>query len=271
MTEAGSGQYTQPGALTPVYGLSLAAAALMTGASLAGLIFPEMLYPTPELRQSFVANDVVNLGIGLPGLLGALALAKRGRLLGLLLWPGALFYIVYNYIAYTAAMPRTIRAMCYLALVLLSAYTIYALLARLDKEAIRGRLAGAVKERLGAAVLIGLGGLFLLRSAGQVIGALAGQTVLTQPEQAVLFADVMTIPLWIAGGLRLWRRQALGYASGAGLLYQASLLFVALLVFFILQPFLASVPFPATDFVVILVMGLVCFVPFGLFVRGILK
>ena len=48
------------------------------------------------------------------------------------------------------------------------------------------------------------------------------------------------------------------------------MLFVGLLVFFILQPFLTAMPFPAQDFVVIFVMGLVCFIPLALFIRGIL-
>jgi len=47
------------------------------------------------------------------------------------------------------------------------------------------------------------------------------------------------------------------------------MLFVGLLAFFILQPFVAGVPFPLEDFIVILVMGLVVFVPFGLFLRGV--
>ena len=80
----------------------------------------------------------------------------------------------------------------------------------------------------------------------------------------------MSPEVWIAGGVWLWRRQALGYAAGAGLLFQASMLFIGLLVFFLLQPFLTATAFPMQDFGVIFVMGLVCFVPFALFIRGIL-
>lgn len=85
----------------------------------------------------------------------------------------------------------------------------------------------------------------------------------------VLVADGLTTPFWILGGLALWRKQPLGYVSGMGLLFLASMLFIGLLAFFILQPFVAGVPFPLADFVVILVMGLVVFVPFGLFARGV--
>jgi hypothetical protein len=48
------------------------------------------------------------------------------------------------------------------------------------------------------------------------------------------------------------------------------MLFVGLLIFFILQPFVTGAPFPLVDFVVILVMGLVVFIPFGLFWRGLI-
>lgn len=70
------------------------------------------------------------------------------------------------------------------------------------------------------------------------------------PEPGVLVADLLTTPAWVVGGLLLWRRQAFGYVSGAGLLFQASMLFAGLLVFFILQPFVADVSFPVEDFVV---------------------
>jgi hypothetical protein len=81
-----------------IYRYSLWVGLLMLGVSLAGLISPNKLYPTVELRHSFLANDVVNLGIGLPILLFSMRYAQRGRLVGRLLWPGALLYVLYNYL-----------------------------------------------------------------------------------------------------------------------------------------------------------------------------
>jgi hypothetical protein len=54
---------------------SLVVAILVAFLSIAGHLFQEAVYPTEELRQSFVANDVVNLLIGLPILLVSMALA----------------------------------------------------------------------------------------------------------------------------------------------------------------------------------------------------
>jgi hypothetical protein len=57
--------------------------------------------------------------------------------------------------------------------------------------------------------------------------------------------------------------------SGLGLLFQGSMLFIALIAFLLLQPLLNDVPFVVMDVVVIAVMGLICFIPFALFVRGV--
>ncbi len=251
------------------YALSLVVALLMAGASLAGLLAQSSLYPTAELRRSFVSNDVVNLFIGLPSLLGSLWLARRGRLVGLLVWPGALFYVTYNYIAYAVARPFTAPFAVYLGLVALSVVVLMNLIAAIDSAAVRRRLSGAVWERLSGGVSAGFGTLFFLRAIGILVTALAGWAPLGGPDLGVLVADLLTTPAWVIGGVWLWRRQALGYVAGLGLLFQASLLFIGLLIFFVLQPVLAAAPFPVGDFVVILVMGLAVFVPLGLFLGGV--
>jgi hypothetical protein len=62
----------------------------------------------------------------------------------------------------------------------------------------------------------------------------------------------------------------LGYVTGLGLLFQASLLFIGLIVFLLVQPILTTGAFSLVDIVVVFVMmGLICFVPFALYVRGV--
>ena len=118
-----------------LYGLTLVVALLLAGLSLGGLLAPGSFYPTIELRQSFLSNDAVNLFIGLPILLGSLVLSWRGRLIGLLFWPGALFYITYYAIAYTIALKSSILFFPNLALVVLSMVTIiFFFLGRMRKK-----------------------------------------------------------------------------------------------------------------------------------------
>lgn len=250
-----------------LFALSWLIAALLTILSLAGLLFPSAIYHGADLRRAFLANDVVNLLIGLPVLAASMRSAGRGGWLGQLFWSGALLYVLYNAAAYAVALFPSWIFMLHAALFILSLAALVGVFASLDLPALQRRLAGRVPERFSAGVLVGLGSLFFLRSIGQVTGGAAPLS----PEFAVAVADLLVTPVWIIGGILLWRRRAAGYALGSGLLFQASLLFVGLLVFFLLQPLLLAEPFPAADFAVIFVMGLVCFIPFGLFVRGMLR
>ncbi len=257
--------------LTRILACSWLIAVLMAVASVAGIVFTPAVYPTVELVRSFVPNDVTNLFIGLPILLGSVWLARRGQLAGLLCWPGALFYVFYNYLAYAFAMPFNAAFLLHLALVALSAGTLVGLVASLDGRAIRQRLEGEVPEHLAGGVLAGLGLLFALRVIAVLGSALASGTPLPRTELAVHLADLLTTPAWIIGGVLLWRRRDPGYVAGFGLLFQASMLFIALIVFLLVQPFLTAAPFAPGDVVVIAVMGLTCFVPFALYLRGVVS
>jgi hypothetical protein len=256
--------------LSLAYWLSLAVGILLAVVSLAGILFQNTLYPSEDLARAFFLNDVVNLLIGLPILLGSMMLTRRGKLVGLLFWPGALLYTLYNYIAYAVAMPQSLQFSAYLALVVLCIASIFVLVSSMDAVAIQNLLKGAVPEKFGGGVLVGLGVLFFFMRAGIIVQALSGAGQ-DQAEAAVAIADLFIMPALVIGGILLWQRKPLGYVSGAGLLFQASMLFVGLLAIFILQPFLTNTPFPLVDFGVVFIMSLICFIPFGLFLRGIVK
>ena len=270
-TEALTGSLPLTHPLTLSYVFSLVVALIMTVASVAGLLYPTRLYPTDELRQSFVANDVVNLFIGLPILLGSMWLARRGKLIGLLLWPGALFYVPYNYLVYTFALPLNVGLLLSLVLLTLSTYTTIGLVAGIDGKEVQRRLSGVVPERLAGGILAGLGIAFSLLAIGTIVNHLISKTPLAGPELALQVSDFIVSPAWVIGGILLWRRKPLGYVTGAGLLFQASMLFIGLIVFLLLQPLLTAAPFALVDTVVTFILGLICFVPFALFVRGLLS
>jgi hypothetical protein len=257
--------------LALTYAMSFTIAILMAVASVVGLLNRSVVYPTEELLRAFVSSDAVSIFIGLPILLGSMWLARRGTLIGLLCWPGALLLVLYNYISYVFAMPLTVVFMLHLALVTTSVYTLIGLVACIDGKAVQQRLAGAVPERLAGGVLAGLGLLFLLWVIGAIVSALTSQTAIADTELAHYISDSLIAPAWIIGGVLLWRRRELGYVTGLGLLLQGSMLFVGLIVFLLLQPFLTAAPFALVDVVVISVMGLVCFIPLALFARGVVS
>lgn len=269
LSPSSSSQLPVTRSLALVYALTLGVSLILATASIAGLLYQDTFYPAEELRRSFVANDVLNLFIGLPILLGSLWLARRGRLLGLLFWPGALFYVFYNALVYTFALPVNAAFVLNLALMAMSVYTMIALLATIDAQTVRQRLAGVVPERMAGGALFGLGILFILFVAGALAGALFNGTPVTAGDRALHVADLTIAPSLAIGGLLLWRRQALGYVTGVGLLFQATMLFVGLLALLLLQPLLFPVPFRAGDVIVVAVMSLFCFVPFALFIRSV--
>jgi hypothetical protein len=257
--------------LTATYALSLVVAFLMTAVSLGGLLFSSDIYLTDELTTMLVPNDVVNLVIGLPILLGSMWLTRRGKLVGLLLWPGALLYFVYNYIAYVVGIPVSFITLAYLVIVLLSAYLIFDLLKKIDRVSVQKQLIGTMSEKVAGWVLTIFGILFTFRAVGMIVQAFIDQVPLPLPELGVLIADLILSALLIGGGALLLRRKPLGYVSGLGLLFAASMLFIGLIIFLLLQPVLTKSPFVLTDVIVVMIMGLICFIPLGLFLRGVVS
>jgi hypothetical protein len=257
--------------LSRLYAVSLLVAVFITIATVAGLLYQTVIYPTDELLQAFLPNDVTILFIGLPMLLGSMWLAWRGKLIGLLFWPGALFFVVYSYLVYIFAMPFNLAYPFHLALVMLSVYALIVLLACIDAKEIKHRLTGAVPERLAGGILAGLGLLFFVRIIAVMVNALIGEAPLTEAELALNATDFLISPAWVICGILLWRRNAFGYVAGLGLLFQASMLFIGLIIIVLLLPFITNAPFALVDVVVILIMGLVCFIPFGLFARGVVS
>jgi hypothetical protein len=257
------------GSLNLAYKLTLIVALLMTVTSLCGLLLPSAIYSTIELRHTFLPNDVVNLLIELPVMLGSMWLTRRGKLIGLLCWPGALLYVLYNSIAYLFGMPFSLITFVFLLLIFLSIYVIFALLGSIKKRDVQIQLIGKVSEKFASWVLILFGVAFFLRAIGMLVELSSDQAMFPLSEIGTLIADTVLSILWVSGGILLLRRKAPGYLSGLGLLFSASTLFIGLILFLFLQPILTNAPFAWTDVVVVLVMGMVCFIPTVLFARGV--
>ena len=253
------------------YIFSLLIAILTVFTSLTSIIFKARVYPSEELLQSFLPNDIVNLLIGLPILLGSMWLARRGSLIGLLFWPGAILFGLYNYLIYLFGMPFGAMYPFHLVLVTLSIYTLIGLVASIDSTAVKQRLAGRVPERLAGGVLIVAGAAFGLMALIAIEIAELSDTNLPKSELALSTSDFIVSVAWIIGGVLLWRRQPLGYVGGTGLLFNLSMLFVGLLAVLLLQPLLTDAPFNATDVIAVFIMTAISFIPLILFIRGARK
>jgi len=257
--------------LTRAYTLTIVVMVGMGVLSLVGLILPDSVYPSEEFIRSFLVNDVINLLIGLPILLGSRWLTRRGNLIGLLFWPGALLYVLYNYTAYIFGLPINWMVLAYIALVLLSGITIFDLLFSIDRESVKEQLSGNVPVKISGWFLVLFGALFLFRAIGVITEASTNGTAVAVSEIGVLIADIVLSVLMIVGGALLLRRSPLGYTSGLGLLFAASMLFIGLVMILLLQPVLTDASFVLMDVLVVFIMGLICFIPCGLFTRGVVS
>ena len=215
--------------------------------SLIGLIFRDSIYTSEEQIRAFLANDIINLIVEVPILLASMWLTRGGKLVGLLLWPGALLYVLYNYITYVVGLPFGTITLIYLALVLLSAFLIIDLMRGIDLNSVEERLAGAVSERISGWILVVFGALFSSRAIAVMVEASVNKAVLPFSEIGLLIADLALSTIWIAGGILLLRKTPLGYTSGLGLLFAGSMLFVGLALILLLQPILMDAQFAMVD------------------------
>lgn len=256
--------------LTYVYMTSFIVASLTAIVTIAGIIFRDHFYPTEALVQTFLPNDVINLFIGIPILIFSIFSARRAKLIGLLLWQGAIVYNMYNFIAYIYALPFSWRTIIYLSLVGLDSYILTKLVVSIDGEKLVNLFRKQVYEKFCGAILTLFGLLFSLRALIVFANATINGEILSRIEIAPNISDLIIAPAFIIVGISLWRKKALGYVSGLGLLFLASMLFFGLILFLILQPILTHNRFLLEDLIIVAVMSSVCFVPFSLFFRGAL-
>src|SRR5688500_803745 len=211
--------------LTLAYVVSLVVAVVMTIASVAALVDWNRIYPDAEstLLPLFVGQDALNLIVGLPILLGSMWLSRRGSLVGLLLWPGALFYVLYDYGYYVLGAPHTVLFIPYIALMTLSAYAMIGIVVSIDAVAVRDQISAGTPARLIGGFLVGLALLFTaLWSALSLSASLSGAPFDMVPRVVTTLDLTVQLPALFVGGMLLLRRHALGYVVAAGLLLQAS-------------------------------------------------
>jgi hypothetical protein len=182
-------------------------------------------------------------------------------------------YVLYVHLSKVIGVPFGVLFLPYLALVTLSAYTLIGLVSSIDGEALRQRLTGIVPARAAGVILVSVTILFIALNASAVVAALASQPP-GEPEHPVytLIADFTTlIPVCLAGGFLLWRRDPLGYVGGAGLLLNYSIFLLGPIPVLALQAVHNGSPIPMADILFLLAIASVCLIPLGFFVRGIVR
>ena len=255
--------------LSKTYLTSYLIACLTSIVSISSLFLRDDFYQTEGLIQTFVTNDVINLSIGIPILLLSIFWTKRGKLIGLLFWKGALAFNLYIFITYSLALPLSWISVLYISLVFMDIGTLVKLWTTIDGDKIEMALRNQVHEKFCGAILTGFGILFLFRAILILFSAIQSGEIQSKIELATNITDFIFAPVFILIGISLWKKKALGYVGGLGLLFLVSMLFVGLIFFLILQPILTNTPFSPMDLIIISILGSISFLPLILFARGI--
>jgi hypothetical protein len=257
--------------LTLAYLVSVAIAIVMTVTSIAALADWGRVYRGMDttLLPLFVGQDVLNLIVGLPILLGSMWLARRGALIGYLLWPGALFYVLYDYGYYVLGAPFNVFFLPYIALMTLSAYVMVAVVVSIDGALVRARFVDRVPARLIGGFLMGLALVFTALWSALSVSALVSGVEFGMVPRVVTTLDLtIQLPALFVGGILLMRRRPLGYVAAAGLLLQASAYLVGLSAITVLQEALMRTPFDPVAVVPGIVVGVAGVAMIGTFVRA---
>jgi hypothetical protein len=258
--------------LNLVYISTLILVVLMTGVSLTGILYRGKVYTSKEVEVIFVSNDILNIALGAPILIISMLLTIRKKLFGLLCYPGALFFITYVYATYLLSLPLNILFIPYLILTALSIYTIIALVINIESEPIKHRLRGQVPIKSAGAIVFIIGILIVIYQIYQIVTSLINHLEADQMMMAQWIADLLIAspPVLIVGYLMM-RGNAIGYSLGNSLLLLLSVLFIGLIPILIVKGILTSSPIDVPDIIIILGSSMICFIPFLLFRKGIIK
>lgn len=209
-----------------------------------GLYRYDSYFKAPILR----GTDAVVLGAGLPLLLLAFRLYRRGSLRGGLVLTGALSFFLYYgaSLAFSVAFNRLFPV--YVALLSVSFFAFISALTALDAASLAARLSARLPRRGLAAFLIVAGlGVFSIWASELIGPVLDGRTPANLGADTSLFTHAFDIaiiaPVVVLTGLAVLRREPLGYLLAAPLLVLCTLIGLVVIAQTVAQT-LAGITFP---------------------------
>ncbi len=255
--------------ITIAYVISIIIASILVFSFIIIQIYQDDIYKTDVLKLAFVPTDWVNIIIGVVLIIVSLLLCWRNKLIGLLFLPATLFFMVYSYFIYLIGMPFTILFLPYLIIVILSIYTTIFVVSTIDLELIKQKLEKYAPARISAGIIIALFLFIVGRQIAIIVTSLINKTNADVLTLALWIDDLLIMcPVMIIGGILLWRKKALGYIAGFGILLAYGLLSLGLVPVLTFKANYNSVPVGIVDIIVVVVMGLICLVPLIFFIRG---
>jgi hypothetical protein len=170
---------------------------------------------------------LVILVLGVPVLLGSIALTRRGSVRALFVWLGATAYLLYNAVMFLFATPFNHLFLVYVAMLSLALWTVVLLVPAVDRYQVASRFSPGLSARGVGAYLVTVATLNTLIWLRTAVPATVSDEPTSFLEEIGLTTSptfvqdlAFWLPLTALGGVLLWRRTAWGYLiAGPMLIY----------------------------------------------------
>jgi hypothetical protein len=206
--------------------LSWLVSALMALASAAGLVVPAVYAKeTASWAAQGAGQDLVNVLIVFPALAASAWHVRTNSTRALMVWFGALIYVVYSYLMYAFFVHFGPAFLLYVAVLGLSAFTLVGAAASLDRDELRRRWPPNFRLRSASVMLVGIGIAFAMLWLSSIARALVtgtapeGVVEIGMPVNPVHVVDLaFLLPLAIVTGVAHWKRRSFGLIFATPLL-----------------------------------------------------
>lgn len=217
-------------------------------------------YEPVFMAAQAIPQDIVTLAVGIPLLLIALGLYRRGRIRGQLLLAGTLAYFLYTYTSMAFGAAFNPMFLVYVALFSLSLFAFTMAMLSVDVPSLPSHFTEKLPRRTIAGFLFFTGAFLLLAWLGRIVPAqLAGAAPVGLGSNTTLYIQVLDlgliVPVMVLAGVSLLRRRPLGYLLASVGLIKFVTMGTALMAM-ILGQWLAGVPMAAAEVAIFPIMVL---------------
>lgn len=215
-------------------------------------------YDTVSMASQASAQDYVTLFIGVPLLVLATILARKGSLRGRLLLAGSLAYFLYTYTSYSFGLAYNALFLVYIALFALVLFAFILALMTLDIPTLPESFSPRLPRRLIALFLFALGTFLLTAWLERIVSAaLANHSPYGLETNTTLVIQVLdlglVVPVSLLGGILLWQGRPWGYLLSSIVLIDGLTYFLALLAM-IIGEILAGVQMSTVETALVLLL-----------------
>jgi len=251
--------------------LTIPLAFLTALASYAG-VFLENTYSRETMNYAAqgIGQDAVNLFIVAPLLLISALFAYRRNKLGLFIWSGALFYLVYSYTIYAFALHFNSLFLIYCMILGLSFYSFAYFMYTVLKEDITGWFTDMLPRKSIAIFFFVIAALFYALWLSEIIPALLeNKTPASVAENGLLINPVhvldlsICLPALIITGILLLKRKKPGFLLTPALLSFCVLMSVAIVAMVIVMKMNEL----EADMGLAVIFGIITFISIFFFIR----